>query len=152
MIFSEGKCINEWHLRKLKKGTARLAMKAWQENIPLKVLPVGINYSAFRRFGKNMIINFGSIIDKDDVNLRELEGVRHHAFNNKLRQQFEQLVFEIPRADKRKQKELLELKPSLLKKIVLAIPAAIGFVIHAPLYLPVRRFTRKRTNKHDHFD
>lgn len=152
MIFSEGKCINEWHLRQLKKGTARLALKAWQENIPLKVLPVGINYSAFRRFGKNMFINFGSIIDKDDVNLDEPEGLRHHAFNNKLRQQFEQLVFEIPGTNKQKQKELLELNPSLLKKIVLTIPAAIGFVFHAPLYLPVKRFTWKRTHNNDHFD
>jgi 1-acyl-sn-glycerol-3-phosphate acyltransferase len=28
LIFSEGKCINEWHLRALKKGTARLANSA----------------------------------------------------------------------------------------------------------------------------
>ena len=68
-IFSEGKCINEWHLRPLKKGTARLAMKAWEENIPLKVLPVGINYSSFHRFGKNMFINFGEIITKEDFNM-----------------------------------------------------------------------------------
>ena len=53
-IFSEGKCINEWHLRPLKKGTARLAIKAWEEGIPLKVVPVGINYSSFSRFGKNI--------------------------------------------------------------------------------------------------
>src|ERR1700704_3365682 len=33
MIFSEGKCINEWRLRTLKKGTARLAIKCWKENI-----------------------------------------------------------------------------------------------------------------------
>ncbi|HEY5367987.1 MAG TPA: 1-acyl-sn-glycerol-3-phosphate acyltransferase, partial [Hanamia sp.] len=37
LIFSEGGCINEWHLRPLKKGTARLAMAAWENNIPLKV-------------------------------------------------------------------------------------------------------------------
>ena len=35
IIFSEGKCINEWHLRPLKKGTARLALSSWSENIPL---------------------------------------------------------------------------------------------------------------------
>jgi 1-acyl-sn-glycerol-3-phosphate acyltransferase len=40
LIFSEGKCINEWHLRPLKKGTARLAINSWEENIPLQVLPV----------------------------------------------------------------------------------------------------------------
>ena len=31
LIFSEGRCINEWHLRPLKKGTARLAINAWQQ-------------------------------------------------------------------------------------------------------------------------
>ena len=50
LIFSEGRCINEWHLRPLKKGTARLALAAWQQNIPLEVLPLGINYSKFRKF------------------------------------------------------------------------------------------------------
>ncbi|MGC4013216.1 MAG: 1-acyl-sn-glycerol-3-phosphate acyltransferase [Luteolibacter sp.] len=35
-IFSEGKCINEWHLRPLRKGTARLAFSAWEKGIPLK--------------------------------------------------------------------------------------------------------------------
>ena len=29
LIFSEGKCINEWRLRPLKKGTARLAINSW---------------------------------------------------------------------------------------------------------------------------
>ena len=69
LIFSEGKCINEWHLRPLKKGTARLAINSWEENIPLEVLPVGINYSSFRRFGKNVIINFGNIITQEDIPL-----------------------------------------------------------------------------------
>ena len=63
-IFSEGKCINEWHLRPLKKGTARLSIKAWEENIPLQILPVGINYSSFNRFGKNVFLNFGTPINK----------------------------------------------------------------------------------------
>jgi 1-acyl-sn-glycerol-3-phosphate acyltransferase len=36
LIFSEGKCINEWHLRPLKKGTARLAIKQLGRNIPWK--------------------------------------------------------------------------------------------------------------------
>jgi 1-acyl-sn-glycerol-3-phosphate acyltransferase len=61
LIFSEGRCINEWHLRPLKKGTARLAISAWQNKIPLNILPVGVNYSNFRLFGKNVIINFGKV-------------------------------------------------------------------------------------------
>ena len=50
LIFSEGRCINEWHLRPLMKGTARLAFSSWNENlpagrqgIPLEVLPVAIS-------------------------------------------------------------------------------------------------------------
>ncbi len=73
-IFSEGKCVNEWHLRPLKKGTARLAISSWENNIPLNVLPVGINYSAFRKFGKNIYINFGEIISKEDIlSVRRME-------------------------------------------------------------------------------
>jgi hypothetical protein len=152
MIFSEGKCINEWHLRPLKKGTARLAIKTWEANIPLKVLPVGLNYSSFRRFGKNMFINFGDIINKEDINLTEAEGLRHQSFNNQLQQQLEKLVFEIPKTDKQRQEELLAIKPSLFEKILLFIPAIIGLIVHAPLYLPARSFTIKRTNNNDHYD
>jgi 1-acyl-sn-glycerol-3-phosphate acyltransferase len=152
MIFSEGKCINEWHLRPLKKGTARLAIKAWQENIPLQVLPVGINYSSFWRFGKNVFINFGTAISKDNIDLTAKEGLRNQAFNHKLNQQFEHLVFEIPNGNKQKQKEILEIEPSGFKKIALAVPAAIGWIVHAPLYLPVKRFTWKRTYNNDHYD
>jgi 1-acyl-sn-glycerol-3-phosphate acyltransferase len=152
MIFSEGKCINEWHLRPLKKGTARLAIKAWEENIPLKVLPVGINYSSFRRFGKNMFINFGNIITTDEIDMREADGLRHQSFNIKLKQELGQLVYEIPNTDKKQQAALLAIKPSLLKKIFLFLPAIPGWIIHAPLYLPVKNFTWKRTNHNDHYD
>ncbi len=151
-IFSEGKCINEWHLRPLKKGTARLALKAWEEKIPLKVLPVGINYSSFSRFGKNVLINFGELIAKENINFSEPDGLRHQSFNALLQKELEQGVLEIPKNDKQKQKELLEIRPSLLKKIILAIPAAAGWLLHFPLYLPVKKFTWKRTHENDHYD
>src|SRR4030095_3240318 len=69
LIFSEAKCVNEWHLRPLRKGTARLAFSSWEEDIPLEVLPVGINYSSFRRFSKNVFINFGTAMTKLDFDL-----------------------------------------------------------------------------------
>lgn len=151
-IFSEGKCINEWHLRPLKKGTARLAIKAWEENIPLQVIPVGINYSSFRRFGKNIFLNFGSPIIKENINFTETDGMQHQSFNNQLQKQLEQLVFEIPTHDKQKQKEVLEIKPSITKQLLLAIPAAVGYLIHLPIYLPIKKFTWKKTNHNDHYD
>ena len=36
LMFSEGRCINEWHLRPLKKGTARLAISSWEDGIDRK--------------------------------------------------------------------------------------------------------------------
>jgi 1-acyl-sn-glycerol-3-phosphate acyltransferase len=151
-IFSEGKCINEWHLRKLKKGTARLAIKAWEEGIPLRVLPVGINYSSYYRFGKNMFINIGEVIKKDSIDFTEAEGLRYQSFNRELQAQLEQLVYEIPKTDKAAQQQKLGIRPSFTQRVLLFIPAMIGWILHAPLYLPVKKFTWKRTWNNDHFD
>ena len=63
-------------------------------------------------------------------------------FNNELKP----LVFEIEKNDKAKQKELLEIKPSSLTKILLAIPAAIGWLIHVPFYLPIKYWVHKKYN------
>lgn len=151
-IFSEGKCVNEWHLRPLKKGTARLAMKAWEEGIPLKVLPVGINYSSFFRFGKNIFLNFGDIIEQDTVNFNHADGLRHQTFNTILSQQLEKLVFEIPLADKQKQEQLLTIKQPLWKKLILALPAFVGWITHIPLYGVVKLYTKKRAYDTGHYD
>ena len=152
LIFSEGLCVNEWHLRSLKKGTARLAYKCQQENIPLKILPVGINYSSFKRFGKNLFVNLGTIFTANDFDKDLSDGAWNQVFNSKLEQELRPLVFEIEKNDKKKQKELLEIKPSLLTKILLAIPAAIGWLIHAPLYLPIKYWVHKKYNNSGHVD
>lgn len=151
-IFSEGKCINERHLRPLKKGTARLALSSWENNIPLLVLPTGINYSSFRRFGKNIYINFGEIIRKEDILINKTDGKRNQEFNERLNAQLRKLVFEIDKKDISKQKAILERKPNLLLQIIFAIPGALGFILHAPLYLPVKNFVWKRCNHNDHYD
>jgi len=152
LIFSEAKCINEWHLRPLRKGTARLSFSSWEENIPLEVLPVGINYSSFRRFSKNVFINFGEIMSKNDFELGEADGKRNLAFNLKLKEQLHQLVFEIHKTDVEKQKKVLEKKPSPFAKVFLFIPAAIGWIVHAPLYIPIKNFAYKKTVNNDHYD
>ena len=152
LIFSEGLCENEWHLRSLKKGTARLAYKCLQENIPLKILPVGLNYSSFKRFGKNLFVNLGNIFTVYDFDKNLSDGAWNQVFNNALQQELRPLVFEIDKKDKAKQKRLLEIKPPLLTKILLAIPAAIGFFVHAPLYLPVKHYVCKIYGKTVHVD
>src|SRR5215203_6001031 len=152
LIFSEGLCVNEWHLRPLKKGTARLAYKCQQENIPLKILPVGINYSSFKRFGKNLFVNFGNIFTANDFDKDLSDGAWNQVFNNTLQQELRPLVFEIEKNDKKKQKELLEIRPSWLTKIVLAIPATIGWLAHVPFYLPVKYWVHKKYTDTGHVD
>ena len=150
LIFSEGRCINEWHLRPIKKGTARLAFNAWRENIPLQVLPLGLNYSSFRKFGKIVRLNFGSLITEKDIFEDPVSGKAMNEFNHLLNNQLKQLVYEIDVKDKEKIKSLFEGKTSFLKKVFLFLPALLGFILHAPLYYLVHNLLNKRAK--DHYD
>lgn len=134
LIFSEGRCINEWHLRPLKKGTARLAISSWEEGIDVKVLPVAINYSSFRKFGKNIKLSFGDIITKENISYKDSHGNAIKQFNEILRPRISKYVFEIDKNDKTTLYNTFHIKHPLFKKIILALPAAIGFAAHAPLY------------------
>lgn len=149
LIFSEGRCINEWHLRPLKKGTARLAFNAWEKNIPLKVLPLGINYSSFRFFGKNVFLNFGSIISSKDFNENSF-GRSINQFNEKLNEQLCDLVFEIDKTDHEKLKDYFFIRQSFAKKTFLFIPAVIGFIVHAPFYFIIYLIIKNIAK--DHYD
>ncbi len=61
LIFAEGLSKNEWLLRSLKKGAARIAFTAFANphiREQFKVIPVGLNYNGFDTIGKRVIINF----------------------------------------------------------------------------------------------
>ncbi len=149
LIFSEGRCINEWHLRPLKKGTARLAFTAWRQNIPLKVLPIGINYDSFRKFGKTIHLNFGNFITSEQMNSNFQSAKAINDFNNKLQQQLKELVYEIAEDDK-KLNDYFFTQQSLLKKILLFLPAILGCIIHFPLYYSIHHFIKVKAK--DHYD
>lgn len=134
LIFSEGRCINEWHLRPLKKGTARLAISSWADGIDVKVLPVAINYSSFSKFGKNVKIFFGDTISKEDINYNDTHGNAIKQFNETLKPRLGNFVFEIDAKDKKTLHNTFYIKQSFIKKLLLFIPALVGFIIHAPLY------------------
>ena len=150
LIFSEGRCINEWHLRPLKKGTARLALNAWANHIPLKVLPLGINYNSFRKFGKIIHLNFGEFITEKDLTVGLSNGKSIQHFNSLLRDQLEDLVYEIEPGDTKAFKKIFNLSQPTWKRILLALPAAIGFILNAPLYYVSYFIIKNRAN--DHYD
>lgn len=96
LIFSEGICENEWLLRSLGKGTARLACRAWQDPaIPssFRVYPVGITYNNFDRIGKKVFLLTGDPLENpaDEYHPRIL-----NEFNITLRKQLEKLIVRIP--------------------------------------------------------
>lgn len=152
LIFSEGRCINEWHLRPLMKGTARLALSSWEAGIPLKVLPTGINYSSFVTFGKNIQLNFGQYITANDVVLDGGHGRSIASFNGLLQAQLQSMVVQVPKTDRPQIKMQMSVTVSTTKKAVLLLPAVLGWLLHAPLYLPIKRFALKAAAPYDHYD
>jgi 1-acyl-sn-glycerol-3-phosphate acyltransferase len=96
VIFSEGVCVNEWRLRPLGKGTARMAHQAWYGNDSLAdmpVVPVGMNYEHYRGTGKRVAIRFGDPIKRSDLItnpdeyekwLREFNDVLQERMNNEI--------------------------------------------------------------------
>jgi 1-acyl-sn-glycerol-3-phosphate acyltransferase len=152
LIFSEGLCINEWKLRKLKKGTARLALESWQEGIPLKVLPVGINYQSFRSVGKNIVLNIGNPILTEAVSSQDHSGESINQFNRLLDQELRKLVIEVDSNNKGTLRSEFEVPVSSLRKILLFIPALVGVLLHLPLYITLRLLTDAKAKHSDHRD
>ncbi|MDX5417846.1 MAG: lysophospholipid acyltransferase family protein [Hymenobacteraceae bacterium] len=65
LIFPEGNSFNERRLRKLKTGTARMALGAIENSADaskLLILPVGLNYSDPTRFRSEVFVNVGKPI------------------------------------------------------------------------------------------
>ena len=142
LIFSEGRCENEWHLRPLKKGTARLAITSWEKNIPLQVVPVGINYSSFRKFGKEVHLYFGQPLDREAVLQQEPEGKKLLEFNRQLQEGLQPLVYEIEDGDENRRRQLFPREKNPYRFLMM-LPAATGWLLHAPLYYSCKLMSRR---------
>ncbi len=131
-----------------------MAITAWEQGIPLKIIPTGINYHSFTNVGKNVQLNFGEIISLENIGFKneDLFGAKIQTFNSVLKSQLEKLVIQIKPVDETKIKQAFEIKVSSVKKILLFVPALCGYVLHAPLYLPVQKFAFKKFGKIDHYD
>lgn len=81
ILFAEGLSENNWDLRPMRKGLARLAHKAWKSNNAsnqLQVVPIGLTYEHFEGEGKIMLINIGKpiVAEKFDLEGNEAQFVR----------------------------------------------------------------------------
>lgn len=139
LIFSEGQCENEWHLRPLKKGTARLSITSWKQGIPLTVLPTAFNYSSFKKFGKEVHLFFGEPIDANAVLQHETDGKLFLSFNEQLNDQLQKMVYEIRADDKQTIRNVFSIKRHS-SFYFLMIPAIGGWILHAPLFYSCKLF------------
>jgi 1-acyl-sn-glycerol-3-phosphate acyltransferase len=69
VVFSEGICVQEKRLQKLRKGTARMAFGAAEQfGLDVHIVPVGINYTYPAKFREEVLINF-----HEPFSIRELQ-------------------------------------------------------------------------------
>lgn len=59
LIFIEGVCKHTHQFQPFKKGAAKMLYTAWQKNIPVQVLPIGLGYSSLSKLFFNINIGLG---------------------------------------------------------------------------------------------
>lgn len=154
LIFSEGSCFNEWKLRPLRKGTARLAFQCWHAGIPVRVVPTAINYSSFRSWGKQVHIHFSNPITLADLPTNVSEGTAYQALNQQLLQALAETVYQAP--DKTALDSAGYFSPKRNWKepmTFLLLPlSCIAVVLHAPLYALIHYFGLRWVKDNDHAD
>lgn len=101
LIFPEGNSFNQRRLRKIKTGAARIALGAEAAHGPelnIRILPVGLNYSAPTRFRSDVFVNVGEPISVADF------GAAYHedgpaavlALTEEIRHRLEALMVHTP--------------------------------------------------------
>lgn len=134
LIFIEGICKHTHTLQPFKKGAARIAI----ENAALKdfrIMPLGIAYDSFTKFGKEVNLVTGEFIDVKTILpfTEEARNMRH--FNETLHPRIAQLI-SIPTK-----------KTSVTNNTnyLFFLPGILGYLLHLPLYALLKNIVRKKT-------
>jgi 1-acyl-sn-glycerol-3-phosphate acyltransferase len=96
LIFGEGLCKNNWDLRPLKKGPARIAQRAWNGTDAareLAIIPVGLTYEHFDGGGKSVMINYGKPITRETMENEVGSPNFVQQLNTQIATQLEQLAY-----------------------------------------------------------
>ncbi|WP_025764115.1 1-acyl-sn-glycerol-3-phosphate acyltransferase [Dyadobacter tibetensis] len=163
VVFSEGICKNEWNLRPLGKGTARMAYEVWYgtDTIPdMKVVPTGLNYEHFRGPGKRVELNFGSEIAPSDIKTSPEEYEKWlREFNEILTERMNEGIFSVPNV-----LPIADQKAAVRQYLDKVCPAparnngflkalgGLGRAIHAPLYRVFKAKAAKLTARSVFYD
>lgn len=135
LIFIEGICVNKHELQPFKKGAARIGWN--NRNLPqFSVLPIAIRYDSFVSFGKEVLIQLGNPLSAHQLFPFSDEARNQQYFNKRL---LEELLprIEIPAATQ---------GTAVLQTALSYFAAVPGWLIHAPLYYPLKHLIRKKTS------
>lgn len=151
LIFSEGLSVNAPGLRPLGKGTARIAHRAWRSEPTgsMIVLPVWLRYDTFNEPFLDVVVGVG-----DAIGAGAFEPTPEATFLRDLNATLkERLLATSEEVDAYVATDTANSDHSRpLLRIMLGIPALIGFVLHAPWYFALRSFTSKKTRGSVFFD
>jgi 1-acyl-sn-glycerol-3-phosphate acyltransferase len=139
LIFSEGICRNEWSVRPLKKGTARLAWMAINDKqiCNLTIAPISLSYSSF----KHLPITVDALEGKTVAALALKEKEQARFFRH-----FNQLLARELIENARSENQMAAVKcAKLSKQLVIFIPAFIGWLTHKGLYNFCKAYAYRRT-------
>jgi len=154
IIFSEGVCVNEWNLRPLGKGTARMAYQAWYGDDAalhgMVVIPTGLTYEHFRGANKRVILHFGDKIESSDIQTDPSEYEKWlREFNALLTTRMGKTILEVPQQStstesSRQLETYLAACPRPQGNVLLNMLGALGRAINRPIY---RFYTRRVAQK-----
>ncbi|MCU0374732.1 MAG: 1-acyl-sn-glycerol-3-phosphate acyltransferase [Chitinophagaceae bacterium] len=144
LVFVEGFCEYQTTLQlPLKKGAPRVIDACWRKGLPVQVLPVWLYYSSFRQYGKRIEIHLGEVIPP----LTGIDQSEPSVVWQKINQQMAEGLATL------EQKANLGRKPpGKQRPFWLMLPAMLGAILHAPLYLPVQAVVYRFTSKEVHYD
>lgn len=152
LIFSEGICKNEWQLRPLKKGTARLALMASEAGLTnVRIQPAAINYSSFSKNPKEVEIHFNRSFSIDKKT-QENEAVFFNDINKRLKTGMTTNLLV-----KNDTKDILlfperAISQTKFIKFIVAIPAFVGFLVNYGIYFTVKKIALQKTKNTVFYD
>lgn len=140
LIFIEGICVNKHALQPFKKGAARIAYSCWKNQVPLRVLPLGIAYNSFIDFGKAIQVQAGEPLTQNQLMPFEEEPRNYVFFNEVLNDKISTLI-SIPQT-----------KPVAASSSLLLPLFILGNFLHRPLFGIVQKMVRNKTNNTVFYD
>lgn len=134
LIFIEGICVHKHEMQPFKKGAARIVIDNRLRK-GFRVMPVGIAYDSFERFGKKININLGNAMPVTSLFPPDEGNLRTRYFNSVMYNEIAERI-QIPPSGSKEENR---------KNFLLVLPGIVGHLLHFPLYTMLRKTIHRKT-------